>query len=60
MEKFFEGIMHISNENPIIIDQFLNGAVKVEVNQEHSLASAGESHRELEGRRTTGATILIP
>jgi len=36
------------------------GIVKVEVNQEFALKDVAEAHRALEGRRTTGATVLIP
>ena len=43
-----------------LFDVVSTGAIAVEVNQEHALSNASESHRELEGRRTTGATILIP
>ncbi len=43
-----------------LFDVVSTGAVQVEVNQEHTLGDAAESHRELEGRRTTGATVLIP
>jgi NADPH2:quinone reductase len=37
-----------------------DGTVKVSVTQEFPLAEAAEAHRALEGRRTTGATVLIP
>lgn len=37
-----------------------SGRVKIEVNQEFSLADAAEAHRALEGRRTTGASVLVP
>ncbi|MEE3288374.1 MAG: quinone oxidoreductase [Pseudomonadota bacterium] len=37
-----------------------SGAVTAEVNQEHVLADASQAHRDLEGRRTTGATVLVP
>ena len=36
------------------------GAVKIEVNQTFPLQEAAEAHRALEGRRTTGATVLLP
>jgi len=36
------------------------GAVKVEIHQRFALAEAAEAHRALEGRRTTGATVLLP
>ena len=37
-----------------------SGTVTAEVNQEHSLADASQAHQDLEGRRTTGATVLVP
>jgi len=37
-----------------------SGAVKVAVNQRFPLAEAKAAHDALEGRRTTGATVLIP
>ncbi len=36
------------------------GAVKVDVRQRWTLAEAAEAHRALEGRRTTGPTVLMP
>ncbi len=37
-----------------------SGAVTIPVNQTFPLKDAAEAHRALEGRKTTGATILIP
>jgi NADPH2:quinone reductase len=37
-----------------------SGAVKIEVGQTFPLADARAAHESLEGRRTTGATLLIP
>jgi len=37
-----------------------SGAVKVEVNQRFPLRDAAEAHRALEGRKTTGSTVLLP
>ena len=36
------------------------GAVKADVRQEYALADAAQAHRDLEARKTTGATVLIP
>lgn len=36
------------------------GAVKINIGQEFPLAEAAAAHRQLEGRKTTGSTILIP
>jgi len=37
-----------------------NGAVKIEVRQTYPLSEAARAHSDLEGRKTTGSTILIP
>ena len=37
-----------------------SGALKIEVNQEYPLAEAAQAHRDLEARKTTGSTILLP
>ena len=37
-----------------------NGAVRIQVNQRFPLADVADAHRALEGRRTTGSTVLIP
>ncbi len=36
------------------------GAVKIQVNQSFPLAEAAAAHAALEGRRTTGSTVLLP
>lgn len=37
-----------------------DGTVKVAIGQEFALKDAAKAHRALEGRRTTGATVLVP
>jgi len=37
-----------------------NGDVKIEVHQRYELSAAAEAHRDLEARKTTGSTILLP
>ena len=37
-----------------------SGKVKIDVQQRYPLAEAGRAHAELEGRKTTGASVLIP
>lgn len=37
-----------------------SGAVKIAVNQRYPLAEAAAAHRDLEARRTTGSSVLIP
>jgi NADPH2:quinone reductase len=36
------------------------GQVRIEVNQTYALKDAAQAHRDLEARRTTGSTILLP
>jgi NADPH2:quinone reductase len=43
-----------------VFDVISKGIVKVQVNQRHALKDVAQAHRDLEGRRTTGATLLIP
>ena len=37
-----------------------SGKVKININQRYALADAGKAQADLQARRTTGATILIP
>ena len=37
-----------------------SGAVKIPINQKYTLRDAAQSHRDLEGRATTGSSILVP
>jgi NADPH2:quinone reductase len=37
-----------------------SGAVKIPINQTYALRDAAKAHRDLEGRATTGASILVP
>jgi NADPH2:quinone reductase len=43
-----------------LFDIVSSGKVKVEVNQRYALKDAAQAHRDLEARRTTGSTILLP
>jgi NADPH:quinone reductase len=43
-----------------LIDVVGNGVVKIEVNQRYALKDAAEAHKALEGRGTTGSTVLLP
>ena len=37
-----------------------SGAVQVKINQTYPLAEAAQAHRDLEARKTTGSTVLLP
>jgi len=43
-----------------LFDVVGKGAVKVAINQTYALADAVKAHEDLEGRKTTGSTILLP
>lgn len=43
-----------------LIEVVEKGVVKIEVKQSYPLAEAAQAHRDLENRKTTGSTILIP
>jgi NADPH:quinone reductase len=43
-----------------LFDVVTKGAVKIEVNPTHPLRDAAKAHRDLEARKTTGSTILLP
>jgi NADPH2:quinone reductase len=36
------------------------GAVKITINQRYPLREAAQAHRDLESRKTTGSTVLVP
>jgi NADPH:quinone reductase len=41
-------------------DAVISGKVKIPVNQKYKLKDAQKAHRDLEGRETTGSSILVP
>jgi NADPH2:quinone reductase len=43
-----------------LFDVVLKGKVSIEIRQRYPLADAARAHRDLEARKTTGSTILIP
>ena len=43
-----------------LFDMVGSGTVRIEVNQSYPLAEAARAHRDLEARKTTGSTILLP
>ena len=42
-----------------LIAMVKSGKVRIEVNQTYALADARKAHEDLEGRRTTGSTVLL-
>ena len=43
-----------------LFDVVASGKVRIEVNQTYALKDAAQAHRDLEARKTTGSTILLP
>lgn len=49
----------VANANDLFA-QVTGGQVKIAVNQTYALSDAANAHRDLEGRKTTGSTVLLP
>ena len=43
-----------------LFDAVKSGKVKIEIAQRYALKDAAQAHRDLEARKTTGSTVLIP
>ena len=43
-----------------LFDVVRSGKVKIEINQTYALKDAAQAHRDLEARKTTGSTVLLP
>jgi len=52
-----EALLAMSKE---MFDLMIAGKVKAEIHQTFPLAKAADAHRALQGRQTTGATLLLP
>ena len=52
-----EDIVSMSKD---LMDVVSKGAVKIPVNQTYALKDVAQAHKDLESRKTTGSTVLIP
>lgn len=43
-----------------LLDAISSGTIEVSVNQTYALRDVQQAHRDLEGRKTSGSTVLIP
>ena len=43
-----------------LFDIVKSGKVKIEINQTYALKDAAQAHRDLQGRKTTGSSVLLP
>jgi len=51
---------HLAEMAQHLFEVVASGAVKIDVAQRYPLAEARRAHAELEARKTTGSTILLP
>ncbi|MDA8011205.1 MAG: quinone oxidoreductase [Gammaproteobacteria bacterium] len=52
-----EELAHAANA---VFDVVASGAVRIHINQRYPLKNAADAHRDLEARRTTGCSVLLP
>ena len=43
-----------------LFEVIAGGQVKIEINQTYALADVVQAHTDLEARKTTGSTVLLP
>ena len=43
-----------------LFDVVRSGAVKIEIRQTYPLSETVQAHKDLEARKTTGSTVLLP
>ena len=54
------GTMRIWDHGTYETQEWADGKVKVQPRQSYALKDAAQAHRDLEARKTTGSTILVP
>ena len=52
-----ENLLEIAGD---LMKMVSSGKVKIEIEQRYALADVAQAHRDLEGRKTTGSTVLLP
>lgn len=52
-----ENLLEIAGD---LMKMVSSGKIRIEIDQRYALADAAQAHRDLEGRKTTGSTILLP
>jgi NADPH2:quinone reductase len=43
-----------------LFDMVLSGKIRIKIEQRYPLADVAQVHRDLEGRKTTGSTVMLP
>ena len=57
---FTEGLGRLQLMGKEWFEALLSGKVKITVNQTYAMKDAAQAHRDLESRKTTGSTALVP
>ncbi len=60
LKNFIETQAEFTETTHELIDMVQSGKVKIPVNQTYALADVVQAHRDLEARKTTGTTVLVP
>tara|TARA_B100000029_G_scaffold477642_4_gene522890 strand:- start:4370 stop:4648 length:279 start_codon:yes stop_codon:yes gene_type:complete len=60
MHHYIESREDLLSATRDLFDVINSGAVKIDVNQTYPLQEAGRAHADLEARKTTGSSVLIP
>jgi NADPH2:quinone reductase len=60
MFDYYAGRDDIERFGGRVLDLIGSGVLKVNIDQRYRLDDVAQAHRDLEGRRTTGSTVLIP
>ncbi len=60
MFDYYVGREDIERFGGRVLDMIGSGVLKVNIDQRYALADVAQAHRDLESRRTTGSTVLIP
>jgi NADPH2:quinone reductase len=57
---FIDTREHLLGACAELFEVVASGAVRIQTNQRYPLAEAAQAHRDLESRKTTGSTVLLP
>lgn len=60
MFDYYTGRAEIERFGGRVLEMLGSGALKVEIGQRYALKDVALAHRDLEARRTTGSTVLLP
>jgi NADPH2:quinone reductase len=60
LQDFIRERHELETGTAALFDLVQRGRIRVEINQTYALRDAAQAHRDLEARRTTGSTVLIP